>query len=53
MPDKMYCTIVLRKEVADRDEGRALYDLVKAKLADRPDVNIQGSASNHFVDEPS
>jgi len=52
MADKMYVAIVLRKEIPDRDTGRAIYDLVKQKLADRPDINITGSISNHFQDEP-
>jgi len=44
----MYVTIVLRKEVPDRDTGRAIYDLVKAKLAERTDIDIKGSVNNHF-----
>jgi len=48
MADKMYVTITLRKEVPDRDAARAIYDLVKARLADRPDVEISSSANNHF-----
>ena len=46
--DKMFITITLRKEVPDRDTARAIYDLVKQKLADRPDIDITGSANNHF-----
>jgi len=48
MPDKMYVIITLRKEVENRDQARAIYDLVKERLADRPDVQISGQASNHF-----
>lgn len=48
MPDKMYVIITLRKEVADRDAARAVYDLVKTRMTDRPDVTVTGHASNHF-----
>lgn len=48
MADRMYLIITLRKEVADRDEGRLIYDLVKQKLEDRPDVQVSGQVSNHF-----
>jgi len=48
MADKMYVVITLRKEVPDRETGRAVYDLVKTKLADRPDIEIHGHVTNHF-----
>ncbi len=48
MADKMYLIITLRKEVPDRDTARQIYDLVKTRMADRPDVEVQGHASNHF-----
>lgn len=48
----MKLVITLRKEVADRDEGEALYQLVKQKLSDRPDVKISGHVTNHFLEEP-
>lgn len=48
MPDKMYVTITLRKEVPDRDTGKAIYDLVKQRLEDRPDVQVTGHVTNHF-----
>ncbi len=48
MADKMYLVITARKEVADRDEARTIFDLVKQRLADRPDVETTGHVSNHF-----
>lgn len=48
MADKMYLVITLRKEVPDRDAGKAIYDLVKQRIIDRPDVIIQGHVTNHF-----
>lgn len=52
--DKMYLVITLRKEVADREEGRTIYDVVKQKMADRPDVTVNGHVSNHFdLGEPN
>jgi len=48
MADVMYLIITLRKEVPDRDAGRQIFDLVRERLADRPDVEISGHVSNHF-----
>lgn len=53
MADKMMVTITLRKEVPDRDTGRAIYELVKQRMADKPDVDVKGLVSNHFIEEPS
>jgi len=46
--DKTYLTITLRKEVETSEEGRIIYDLVKQRLADRPDVKISGSCSTQY-----
>ena len=48
MADTMQVVIILRKEVADQAAARAVYDLVKQKMADRPDVQLTGHCSNHF-----
>lgn len=48
MADTMNLVITLRKEVPDRDTGKVIYDLVKERLADRPDVKVQGHVTNHF-----
>ncbi len=48
MPDQMQIVITLRKNVPDRDAARAIYDLVKERLADREDVIITGHCTNHF-----
>ncbi len=48
MADKGYCVITVRKEVPDRETARAIYDLVKTKMADNPEVEITGHFSNHF-----
>jgi len=48
MADKMDVVITLRREVPDRETGRLIYDIVKNRLADRPDVKITGHVSNHF-----
>lgn len=48
MADKGYVIITLRKEVPDRVAGRTIYDLVKAKLADQPDVKVTGHFANHY-----
>lgn len=48
MEDQMYLVITLRKAVEDREEGRMLFDLVKQRLSDRPDVIVAGMVTNHF-----
>ena len=48
MADKMFVVITLRKEVPDRVRAREIYDMVKQKLADHPEIEISGIASNHF-----
>lgn len=48
MADKMFVIITARKEVADVAEARTIYDWIKSKLIDRPEVQITGQASNHF-----
>ena len=52
MANKMNVVVTLRKEVPDRDTGEAIFELVKLKLADRPDITITGHVTNHFVEEP-
>lgn len=44
----MFLVITLRKEVEDREAGKAIYDLVKQKLEDRPDIIVAGHVTNHF-----
>lgn len=51
--DKMYLVITLRKEVPDKEAGRVIYDLVKQRMVDRPDVQVAGHVSNHFDLEQS
>lgn len=51
MPDKMYLVVTIRKEVADAVEGKALYEIVKQKLSDHPDVQLAGLVTNHFLPE--
>lgn len=49
----MQLVITLRKDVADREEGEQVYELVKQKMADRPDVKVTGHVTNHFdLEEP-
>jgi len=48
MADTMQIIITLRKEVPDQAAARAIYDLIKQKMADRPDVKVTGHCSNHF-----
>lgn len=47
----MQLTIVLRKEVPDEATAQQLYDIVKEKLADQPDVKITASTNNQIIDQ--
>lgn len=47
----MQLVITVRKEVETREQGKEIYELVKAKLAHRPDLKLTGHVTNHFVDE--
>lgn len=48
-------TIVLRKEVATLEESEALFQLVVERFADKPEIRVNGSVSNHYQkpEEPS
>lgn len=46
--EAMYLVITLRKEVPDREAGKTIFELVKARMADRPDVTVTGHVTNHF-----
>jgi len=48
MADQMFLVITLRKEVPDRDAGQAIFDLVKQRMEDRPDIKVTGHVTNHF-----
>lgn len=47
----MTLIVTVRKEVPDQQTGEQLFDLVKLKLADRPDLDVKGHLTNHFTDE--
>jgi len=44
----MKLVVTLRKEVPDRETGEWLYNLIKERLADHPEVIISGHVTNHF-----
>jgi len=45
--------ITLRKEVADEEQAEIIYDLVKTRLADYPDVIITGHTSKRLTENPN
>ena len=47
----MQLVITLRKEVANPEEGAQIYELVKQKLEDRPDIKATAHVTNHFIEE--
>lgn len=48
----MELIVTLRKEVADQAEGKSLYEFVKDKLKEKPEVKVTGMVNNHFIEEP-
>lgn len=45
----MQLTIALRKEVADIAQGQQLFDIVKNKLSEHPEVVITGQISESLI----
>lgn len=53
MPEPMNLVITLRKDVPDRETGETIFNLVKERLNDRPDIIVTGHVTNHFdLDTP-
>jgi len=52
MAENPCIVIVLRKRVPDNAAGQAIFELVKAKLADRPDIIITGQITDQLTSEP-
>lgn len=49
----MQLVITLRKDVEDRDAGKAIFELVKQRFEDKPDIKVTGHVTNHFeLEEP-
>lgn len=51
----MYLTIALRKEVDTVEQGQALFDFVKNRLTEFPEVSISGTVSSTLplpIEEP-
>lgn len=52
MPEKQFkLIVVLRKGTDTPEEAEALYNIVKQKLADHPEIEISGHVTNHYDDE--
>jgi len=47
----MQLTITLRREVADEDSGEVIFQLVKTKLADHPEIKITGSVQKNMPED--
>lgn len=47
----MILEITIRKVVDDREEGRQLFELVKERIKDHPDLKIRGKVTNRFIKE--
>lgn len=44
----MHVTIVIRKEVADEATALQVYETIKNKVADSPDVEVTGSMTSYI-----
>ena len=47
----MQLVVTIRKEVTDRDEGAAIFETIKQRLEDKPEIKITGHVTNHFTEE--
>ena len=50
MTTKMQIVIALRKTIPDIATGEALAEIVKAKMADHPEVTVSPSISVQFIE---
>lgn len=41
--------ITVRKEVADQQEAEEIYNTVKTRLEDKPELKLTGHCANHFA----
>lgn len=49
----MYLQISLTKEIVDVDQGQQLYNIVKQRLADHPEVEVSGHMTESLpLEEP-
>lgn len=48
MSSHMQVVITMRKTIPDKETGQMIYDMVKDRMADRPDVVITGHISDHL-----
>lgn len=51
----MQLVITIRREVENRDQGKAIYNVVRERLEEHPDLKVTGHVTNHFIEpeEPS
>lgn len=49
----MRLVIVLEREVTDEAQGQQIFDLVKTRLEDHPEVRIHGDVTNTMSTEPT
>lgn len=47
----MELVITVRKQVEDQARGQEIFELVKQRLEDRPDIKVTGHVTNHFDHE--
>lgn len=52
MPNHTTVVITLRKTVADEAAGTIIIDAVKARLADRPDIEINAHITTRIEEVP-
>ena len=47
----MKLTIILQKEVPDKETGQSLANLVRERLADHPEINIIATVNDELTPE--
>lgn len=53
MANQSFVTVTLKKEVADKETAEIMIEMVKTKLADKPDIKITGHFTAHFAEGSS
>lgn len=48
--DKFVLIITARREIESQEQGHTIFDIVKEKLLDHPEIILTGHISNHFTD---
>ncbi len=51
MTERITLNITLRKEVPDYETAKTIYEAIKAKLTDQPDITMAGHVSVRYQED--